>query len=123
VKYINSMILMIRILYATSTGTAEDVAFSIARKFSTAIPGLLTHVCDIEDYDFFSLLPEEKYVLFVASTTGEGDAPPSMKCEWGYSLVIHIDFFSVCCVTNSNLLQTFGRFYFENRCHQMYSKI
>ena len=65
------------ILFGSETGTAEDVAYYIAkqlRKFSLKLT-----VLSIDDYDFLSYLPDQKKVFFVVSTTGDGDTPSSMK--------------------------------------------
>jgi sulfite reductase alpha subunit-like flavoprotein len=73
----------LRILYGSQTGCAEDVARQLAdeaarRHFALA--------CDsMEDYDV-RLLPTEGLVIFVASTTGEGEIPDSMRSFWNFLL-------------------------------------
>ncbi|KAJ6448883.1 riboflavin synthase domain-like protein [Mycena sanguinolenta] len=67
------------ILYATETGTAQDVAERIARQCRRI------HVtCRVLSTDKYSLsdLISETLVLFVVSTTGSGVEPRSMTLMW-----------------------------------------
>ena len=72
---------IIQILYASATGTAEDVAYYLAKKLRQlnlfAVPSI--RVSSIDDYDYLARLPEQQYVLFVVSTTGDGDPPSTMR--------------------------------------------
>jgi sulfite reductase alpha subunit-like flavoprotein len=67
------------ILYATQTGTAEDLSFQLSstlerhRFLATLLP------CD--DFDV-SLLPEQDLVFLVVSTTGQGEIPDNAKHFW-----------------------------------------
>ncbi|XP_071722157.1 NADPH-dependent diflavin oxidoreductase 1 isoform X2 [Rutidosis leptorrhynchoides] len=71
------------ILYASQTGNALDVADRIGRE--AELRGCPAVVRSIDEYDAASL-PHEDTVIFVVSTTGQGDAPDSMKIFWRYLL-------------------------------------
>ncbi|XP_022756083.1 NADPH-dependent diflavin oxidoreductase 1 isoform X2 [Durio zibethinus] len=71
------------ILYATQTGNALDAAERIAREAERRACLVLIHSTD--EYDASSL-PEEDAVIFVVSTTGQGDTPDSMKVFWRFLL-------------------------------------
>ncbi len=68
----------LQILYASATGTAEDVAYYLAKRLRR-LKLFTVRVSSIDDYDFLARLPEQKYTLFVVSTTGDGDPPSSMR--------------------------------------------
>ncbi|KAJ7600784.1 riboflavin synthase domain-like protein [Mycena floridula] len=67
------------ILYATETGTAQDVADQIARRCRR-----ISMRCRIENMESYSLpsLISEIMVIFVVSTTGSGSEPRSMTPLW-----------------------------------------
>jgi NADPH-ferrihemoprotein reductase len=62
------------IFYGSQTGTAEDYASRLAKEGKSRF-GLETMVADLEDYDFENLdtVPEDKVVMFVLATYGEGE--------------------------------------------------
>ncbi|PPD82271.1 hypothetical protein GOBAR_DD20797 [Gossypium barbadense] len=66
------------ILYATQTGNALDVAERIAREAERRACTVV--ISSTDDYDANSL-PAEDTVIFVVSTTGQGDTPDSMKAR------------------------------------------
>lgn len=71
------------ILYGTETGTAEDVAFKVLqlsthRKLNVSIQRM-------DDFDILSL-PKQKLVIFVVSTSGDGEVPFNMKAFWNFLL-------------------------------------
>lgn len=68
------------ILHAGETGNAEEVAYEIQSKLLVA-----SLVRPVDHYNVTNL-PEEKYVVIVASTTGDGDVPESMKRFWNFLL-------------------------------------
>ncbi|XP_027352119.1 NADPH-dependent diflavin oxidoreductase 1 isoform X2 [Abrus precatorius] len=71
------------ILYGTQTGNALDAAERITREAERrACP---VNLQSVHEYDP-SLLPDEEAVIFVVSTTGQGDTPDSMKVFWRYLL-------------------------------------
>ncbi|KAF9360965.1 NADPH-dependent diflavin oxidoreductase 1 [Mortierella sp. NVP85] len=70
-------------LYGSQTGCAQDVAENAAREarrmhFSAAVSAM-------DDYDR-SLLIHENFVVFIASTTGQGEEPDNMKRFWKFLL-------------------------------------
>lgn len=75
------------ILYGSETGTAEDVAELIGREakrrlFHTRVMAMDTYARAKEGF----LLPQETLVVFVVSTTGQGDPPENMKTCWRFLL-------------------------------------
>ena len=71
------------VLYASETGTAEDVAFKVYRTIQDA--RLHVRIASTEDYEI-SNLPTELCVIFIVSTTGEGEVPSAMKSFWSFLL-------------------------------------
>ncbi|THG13395.1 hypothetical protein TEA_018009 [Camellia sinensis var. sinensis] len=67
------------ILYASQTGNALDAAERLGREAERR--GCPVTVLSMDDFDLSSL-PNKKTVVFVVSTTGQGDAPDSMKMFW-----------------------------------------
>ncbi|CAM1511580.1 Fc.00g090930.m01.CDS01 [Cosmosporella sp. VM-42] len=62
------------IFYGSQTGTAEDYASRLAKEGKSRF-GLDTMVADLEDYDYDNLdtVPNDKVVIFVLATYGEGE--------------------------------------------------
>ncbi|KAI1639803.1 NADPH-cytochrome P450 reductase [Biscogniauxia mediterranea] len=62
------------IFYGSQTGTAEDYASRLAKEGKSRF-GLETMVADLEDYDYENLdaMPQDKVVMFVLATYGEGE--------------------------------------------------
>ncbi|WFD29571.1 NAPDH-dependent diflavin reductase [Malassezia sp. CBS 17886] len=71
------------VLYATETGTAEDVAQRIARIAQRR--HIATHIENLADYDKMSLI-NETYVVFVVATTGNGEMPTAARPFWRFLL-------------------------------------
>ncbi|KAL5787436.1 hypothetical protein ACOSP7_004385 [Xanthoceras sorbifolium] len=71
------------VLYASQTGNALDAAERMGREAECR--GCPVVVRSIDDYDTKSL-PREDIVIFVVSTTGQGDVPDSMKGFWRFLL-------------------------------------
>ncbi|PWA66123.1 NADPH-dependent diflavin oxidoreductase 1 [Artemisia annua] len=71
------------ILYATETGNALDAAERIGREAERR--GCPVRIVSLDEFDPSSL-PSEKIVIFVVSTTGQGDTPNPMKAFWTYLL-------------------------------------
>ncbi|KAK2659504.1 hypothetical protein Ddye_006037 [Dipteronia dyeriana] len=71
------------ILYASQTGNALDAAERMGREAERR--GCPVVVRSMDDYDAKSL-PREDIVIFVVSTTGQGDTPDSMKVFWRFLL-------------------------------------
>lgn len=62
------------ILYGSQTGTAEDYASRLAKEARSRF-GLEAMIADLEDYDYDNLdaVPNDKVVMFVLATYGEGE--------------------------------------------------
>ena len=75
------------VLYGSETGNAQDVAERVVReaKLRHYAPVLMP----MESYDVRKL-PSERYVVFVTSTTGQGDEPRNMKSFWRFLLRRHL---------------------------------
>eukprot|EP00002_Diphylleia_rotans_P021521 TRINITY_DN4186_c0_g1_i2.p1 TRINITY_DN4186_c0_g1~~TRINITY_DN4186_c0_g1_i2.p1 ORF type:complete len:593 (+),score=121.84 TRINITY_DN4186_c0_g1_i2:58-1836(+) len=71
------------ILYGTQTGCSQEVAEIIAR--NAARYHFRSEVRSMQDFDVTEL-PSLKYVVFVCSTTGNGETPDSMKKFWRFLL-------------------------------------
>ncbi|XP_050227357.1 NADPH-dependent diflavin oxidoreductase 1 isoform X2 [Mercurialis annua] len=71
------------ILYATETGNALDAAERIGREAERR--GCPVILCSMDQFDPCNL-PHEDAVIFVVSTTGQGDTPDSMKGFWRFLL-------------------------------------
>jgi len=74
----------ILILYASQTGRAQYVSEEISRELLKR--DFSTEVLAMDDYDVTNL-PNEKFVIFVAATTGQGDPPDNMKNFWRFLLI------------------------------------
>ncbi|XP_032682772.1 NADPH-dependent diflavin oxidoreductase 1-like isoform X1 [Odontomachus brunneus] len=70
---------VVRVLYGSETGTAQDVAEQIWK--SAKRKGLRSTVSSLEDYDMHSLTSDQ-LVIFVVATTGQGDPPANMQRFW-----------------------------------------
>ncbi|KAK3165355.1 hypothetical protein QOZ80_1AG0032150 [Eleusine coracana subsp. coracana] len=72
------------VLYASQTGNAMDAAERLGREAERGgCPAV--EVLSMESFEP-SCLPRERFVVFVVSTTGQGDPPDSMKSFWKYLL-------------------------------------
>lgn len=73
----------LQVLYGSQTGTAQDLAERIGRE------ALRYHfsvkVMEMDDFQI-QLLPEQQFVVFVCSTTGQGEEPDNMKSFWKFML-------------------------------------
>lgn len=76
----------VHVLYATATGTAEDVAYGLAELLISH--GVNIRSCStIDDYDI-SKLPLQAaaghYFVFVVATCGDGEVPANMRKFWRF---------------------------------------
>lgn len=69
------------ILYGSETGTAEDVAYKLHSVLSLCSP----RICSLEVYDVTGL-PRETCIVFVVSTSGDGELPSGMRAFWQFLL-------------------------------------
>ncbi|XP_055323259.1 NADPH-dependent diflavin oxidoreductase 1 [Sitodiplosis mosellana] len=71
------------ILYGSQTGTAQDLAEYVWRESKRFY--FTGTVMPMDKYNI-QLLPNEEFVVFVSSTTGQGDVPDNMKSFWRFLL-------------------------------------
>ncbi len=71
------------ILYMTQTGTSQDVALRVARQAKRK--RYTVDVADVADYDVTDLV-DESLVLFLVSTTGQGEFPTTARAFWNFLL-------------------------------------
>ncbi|KAK6039719.1 flavodoxin [Cooperia oncophora] len=67
------------VLYGSETGTAEDVAEGIWKE--ARLLDVPARLFGMDQYDIENL-PNEKVVVFVVATTGQGEIPPNMRSTW-----------------------------------------
>lgn len=75
------------ILFATQTSNSMDAAERIAREADRR--RCPVSLLPIDQFDPSSL-PDQRTVIFVVSTTGQGDTPDSMKIFWKFLLQRHL---------------------------------
>jgi sulfite reductase alpha subunit-like flavoprotein len=68
------------IVYAGETGNTEEVAYDVQSKLPIPI-----RIKSVSQFDVLDL-PTEKLILFIVSTTGDGDMPEGMKSFWNFML-------------------------------------
>ncbi|EIE26765.1 riboflavin synthase domain-like protein [Coccomyxa subellipsoidea C-169] len=71
------------VLFGSQTGSAQDVAERIGRE--AKLRQYAPRVMAMDAFDV-RLLPEESLVIFVTSTTGQGELPSNMKQSWRFLL-------------------------------------
>ncbi|XP_077593032.1 NADPH-dependent diflavin oxidoreductase 1 [Stigmatopora nigra] len=81
------------ILYGSQTGTAQDTAQRIARQALRR--RLQVHVSSLDDYNVANLI-SASLVVFVCSTTGQGDPPDNMKVFWRFLFRKSLPLGSLC---------------------------
>jgi sulfite reductase alpha subunit-like flavoprotein len=67
------------ILFGTQTGTAEELSWRLA--FEACARGFSPSCMPMDAYDL-SKLPNERLLVCVVSTTGDGDPPATMARAW-----------------------------------------
>ncbi|KAN0039375.1 hypothetical protein ACTA71_001569 [Dictyostelium dimigraforme] len=72
------------IIYATESGTSQEVAEKLSRDLVTY--EIKPKLIDVSNYNKLDL-PMEKIVIFVLSTTGHGEVPDPMKPLWNFLLI------------------------------------
>ena len=72
------------VLYASETGTAEDVAYQLGDVLGGK--SRMARVCSVSSYTVTELPEERGGVVFIVSTTGDGDVPTSMVSFWQFLL-------------------------------------
>lgn len=71
------------ILYGSQTGNAQDVSERIWRESKRYY--FTGFVKSMDDYNVLDLI-NEKCVIFICGTTGQGDEPDNMKNFWKFLL-------------------------------------
>lgn len=69
------------VLYGSETGTAQDVA-EYVQQLAFARRLVDTQVIAMDAFPVAQLLPQCDMVVFVTSTTGDGEAPENMRAAW-----------------------------------------
>ncbi|XP_061581946.1 NADPH-dependent diflavin oxidoreductase 1 [Cololabis saira] len=69
------------VLYGSQTGTAQDTARTVGRQAQRR--HMRVRVASLDDYNVAELI-SESLVVFVCSTTGQGEAPDNMKNFWRF---------------------------------------
>jgi sulfite reductase alpha subunit-like flavoprotein len=71
------------ILYGTQTNTAKYAAEELGRQAVKR-----SFIPKIMEFDEFPIikLPTSKFIIFIVSTTGEGEVPETMKNAWKFLL-------------------------------------
>lgn len=73
----------VTILYGSETGTSEEVAYNL---FASLVSnGLHCTIYSMNHYDIVNL-GDESTIIFIVSTTGDGDPPATMKTFWRFLL-------------------------------------
>jgi sulfite reductase alpha subunit-like flavoprotein len=73
------------LLYGSETGKAEDVAYSLYKLCCARLALTSVTIHSLDTYDV-TQLPSEEVVVFVVSTTGDGEVPHTMSTFWKYIL-------------------------------------
>ena len=71
------------VVYGSQTGGAQEAAEGLARRGRRR--GFTVRVVPMDAYPIAEL-PDERFVLYVASTTGDGEAPDNMAQFWRFML-------------------------------------
>eukprot|EP01080_Neovahlkampfia_damariscottae_P007759 gene7759-12229_t len=72
------------ILYGSQTGCAEEVGERIYRLGKKRC--FDCSIYSMDEYDYKNKLEKEIFIIFVCSTTGQGEQPDNMKNFWNYLL-------------------------------------
>ncbi|CAI5453044.1 unnamed protein product [Caenorhabditis angaria] len=69
----------ILLVYGSETGCAQDTAESLRRE--ALLRNVPARIYGLDEYEFSDLV-DETIVIFVVSTTGQGEMPPNMRHFW-----------------------------------------
>ncbi|XP_054468741.1 NADPH-dependent diflavin oxidoreductase 1 [Anoplopoma fimbria] len=83
------------VLYGSQTGTAQDTAQRIARQALKR--QLQVRVMPLDNYNVANLI-SETLVVFVCSTTGQGEPPDNMKIFWRFVFKKSLPLGSLSCL-------------------------
>jgi sulfite reductase (NADPH) flavoprotein alpha-component len=79
--------LKIAVLYASQSGNAEGVARKVTKELKAR--GHIVSLVSLEGYTS-QALSQERYVVFIASTYGEGDAPDAVQPFYEQLCLLHL---------------------------------
>lgn len=71
------------VLYGSETGTAEDVAYNLYESLRDG--GAVSVISAMDEFNI-SLIHNEETVIFIVSTTGDGETPTNMSISWKFLL-------------------------------------
>jgi sulfite reductase alpha subunit-like flavoprotein len=74
---------MVFILYGTQTNTAKHASEELARQLVRR--GYKPRVMELDEFPIMQL-PQTSLVIFVVATTGDGEAPSTMRKAWKFLL-------------------------------------
>ena len=77
------------VLYGSQTGTAQEVAERVGREGARL--HFSVRVCSLDSCSLASL-PSSPLVVYVVSTTGQGEEPDNMKKAWRWDVGYWLDF-------------------------------
>lgn len=88
------------ILFGSQTGTAQDVAEKLSREAKRR--HFKTRVSALDSYNIAGLI-QENLVVFVCSTTGQGDPPDNMSTFWRFIMRRNLPHDSLCQLNHAVL--------------------
>jgi len=71
------------LLFGTETGTAESLAYKLGNELRGR--GMDCRVCGMDEYDVTDL-PNERNVVMIVATAGDGETPANMRSFWRFLL-------------------------------------
>jgi len=74
------------ILYSSETGTAEDVAYKLHKTLGGDVSGVRVSSLDSDNFRVVDLPAQKGVVVFIVSTTGDGEVPATMQSFWQFLL-------------------------------------
>lgn len=81
----SSVLEKISILYGSETGNCQDLSKMVAWSISRLDPSISIEFMACDEYPIDRLI-EERFILFICSTSGLGDVPLNMKSFWKFLL-------------------------------------
>ena len=85
VRHYTYLMMHLQILYGTETGNCAEIAERLWRSIDANFTELKCEISSIDQFEVQCLI-EENLVIFICSTTNEGDEPISMRSFWRFLL-------------------------------------